>query len=212
MRLIKPNSQGKAVQMLQELLQEQGYDLSVSGYFNMATTEAVRDFQGKNGLTVDAMVYTKTWVSLINKPPVQTINQPLLKLGARGSDVKRLQELLNKLGYQLKIDGDFGSGTEAAVKDFQGKHALIADGVVFTETWRILINKISDQIIEQQPLLKLGAQGPDAKRLQELLNNKGYNLSVDGDFGPATLTAVKDFQAKNGLSADGVVFTKTFLF
>jgi peptidoglycan hydrolase-like protein with peptidoglycan-binding domain len=41
----------------------------------------------------------------------------LLKPGDRGDDVKDLQRGLNKLGAMLLVDGDFGSGTEAAVAD-----------------------------------------------------------------------------------------------
>lgn len=209
MRLIKPRSQGKAVQMLQELLQEQGYDISVSGYFNIETTEAVRDFQEKNGLEVDSVVYTETWTNLINKPPIQTIDQPRLSLGDQNEAVERLQELLNKEGYQLAVDGDFGPVTEDAVKDFQERKGLSADGMVFTKTWEILIGQPLVQTIDQ-PLLKLGVQGEAVEGLQELLNKEGYQLSVDGDFGPVTEDAVKGFQEKNGLKVDGVVFTETW--
>jgi peptidoglycan hydrolase-like protein with peptidoglycan-binding domain len=58
-------------------------------------------------------------------------------------------------------------------------------------------------------ILKLGSNGSQVKTLQTLLNNKGYNLKVDGFLGKLTQAAVKDFQAKNGLSADGVVGPKT---
>jgi hypothetical protein len=47
--------------------------------------------------------------------------------------------------------------------------------------------------------------GPDVKLLQGRLNGKGANLGVDGSFGPKTLTAVKNFQQKNGLEVDGIV-------
>ena len=46
--------------------------------------------------------------------------------------------------------------------------------------------------------------------LQKLLNNNGYNLDVDGDFGSKTQAAVKDYQQKNGLSVDGIVGTNTW--
>ena len=55
------------------------------------------------------------------------------------------------------------------------------------------------------PTLKLGSKGDDVKNLQKLLNNNGYNLVVDGLFGRGTLAAVKDYQVKNSLNADGVV-------
>ena len=45
--------------------------------------------------------------------------------------------------------------------------------------------------------------------LQELLNKHGAHLAVDGDFGPATLAAVKSYQSSHGLSVDGIVGPKT---
>ena len=58
-----------------------------------------------------------------------------LKLGSRGAKVEALQSDLNMLGYELIEDGIFGRGTDAAVKNFQGKHELYVDGIVghFTE-------------------------------------------------------------------------------
>ena len=41
--------------------------------------------------------------------------------------------------------------------------------------------------------------------LQQLLNKDGARLAVDGDFGPATLAAVKNYQSRHGLSVDGIV-------
>jgi peptidoglycan hydrolase-like protein with peptidoglycan-binding domain len=63
------------------------------------------------------------------------------------------------------------------------------------------------------PELYEGIQGQEAavKELQNLLRNKGYTtVTVDGIFGAKTTQAVKDFQTKNGLTADGVVGTKTW--
>ena len=52
-------------------------------------------------------------------------------------------------------------------------------------------------------LLKKGSAGTDVKTLQELLNQLGAALSVDGDFGNDTEAAVKAFQKKAGLKQDG---------
>jgi peptidoglycan hydrolase-like protein with peptidoglycan-binding domain len=46
--------------------------------------------------------------------------------------------------------------------------------------------------------------------LQQLLQARGYNVAVDGIFGPITEGAVKDFQQSKGLSADGIVGPQTW--
>ena len=54
----------------------------------------------------------------------------ILKKGSKGPDVSKLQEALNRNGFKLKVDGDFGKNTEDAVKKFQKKAKLKADGKV----------------------------------------------------------------------------------
>lgn len=54
----------------------------------------------------------------------------LLTLGDRGPEVVVLQKKLNERGATLKEDGDFGTGTRAAVLAFQATHGLAANGVV----------------------------------------------------------------------------------
>lgn len=53
-----------------------------------------------------------------------------LSLGDRGPEVKTLQERLNALGSDLKVDGDFGRNTLAAVMAFQAAKGLNPDGIV----------------------------------------------------------------------------------
>ena len=61
------------------------------------------------------------------------------------------------------------------------------------------------------PLLYMWKTGDSVKRLQELLNAKGYNAgTADGIFGGATYNAVIAFQKANGLVADGYVGTMTW--
>lgn len=58
-----------------------------------------------------------------------------LRPGSSGDEVKRLQSRLAKLGFPPgKIDGDFGPGTEAAVRAFQHSKQLLADGVAGPRT------------------------------------------------------------------------------
>lgn len=59
-------------------------------------------------------------------------------------------------------------------------------------------------------LSKYGSRGQEVKTIQTKLKNWGYySGSIDGIYGSGTLKAVKKFQQKNGLNADGIAGTKT---
>ncbi len=64
-----------------------------------------------------------------------------VKVQSKGEEVFILQRLLRKVGYVIAVDGDFGSNTNRAVRDFQFSQSLIADGVVNDLTWEILFKK-----------------------------------------------------------------------
>jgi len=64
---------------------------------------------------------------------------PTLKKGMSGGDVWDLQFRLNILGYyDPPLDGQFGSRTEKAVRQFQKAYGLAADGIAGEKTWRML--------------------------------------------------------------------------
>src|SRR5919106_6588676 len=64
---------------------------------------------------------------------------PGLKRGSRGDDVRRLQALLSLSGHDAKpIDGDFGSGTERALRAYQAASGLAAVGELQEEAYRLL--------------------------------------------------------------------------
>jgi hypothetical protein len=54
----------------------------------------------------------------------------VLRRGAKGTEVRQVQEALVALGYSITIDGKFGPGTAQAVKSFQASSGLTDDGVV----------------------------------------------------------------------------------
>ena len=58
--------------------------------------------------------------------------------------------------------------------------------------------------------IRRGSSGAQVRELQEKLAYIGYSISVDGDFGPATESAVKDFQGNAGLGVDGICGSKTW--
>lgn len=66
-----------------------------------------------------------------DKPRILRLVQPLME----GSDVRKLQEKLKAAGFAISVaDGVFGSGTDKAVKEFQKKKNLVADGIVGSKT------------------------------------------------------------------------------
>ena len=59
-----------------------------------------------------------------------------IKEGATGGGVSLLQKCLNRYGYGLGVDGDFGPRTDTAVRRFQHVMGISVDGVVGPTTWR----------------------------------------------------------------------------
>lgn len=60
------------------------------------------------------------------------------------------------------------------------------------------------------PTLGQGSSGSVVRVLQQLLNFKGFSVTVDGEFSTTTEEAVKQFQQRNNLAVDGIVDAKTW--
>lgn len=70
------------------------------------------------------------------------IELTVLKRGSKGNQVKAVQRMLYSMGYDLgasKVDGDFGSKTDVAIRAYQKKNGLVADGIVGAKTWAKLL-------------------------------------------------------------------------
>ena len=88
--------------------------------------------EGKNGFPKPDTPAPKT--------DVCTVTLPVLRTGSDGGHVRTLQILLNKYSHaQLAADGVFGAATEHAVRLYQRKRGLAADGVVGKLTWTQLL-------------------------------------------------------------------------
>ena len=141
-----------------------------------------------------------TNLRLINEA-ADALTGPLLYPWDYGVAVAQLQELLLAHGFDLKIDGDFGCITEAAVKAFQRQQGLRINGVVDAKTWIALKTTV-------QPgsrILRLGHTGADVYELQGLLQVLGYNVRRNGVFDVDTEKAAIAFQQKHKLKANGKI-------
>ncbi|MEJ7741790.1 MAG: peptidoglycan-binding protein [Nocardioidaceae bacterium] len=148
-----------------------------------------------------ATLVTLVAVLLAPTPTHADYSWPLVQSGSTGPNVSAVQHLLTSRGYGTSADGIFGSGTESKVKSFQSGRGLAADGVVGANTWSALVSTV-----------RSGSSGSAVKAAQVLLNKYGYGLSVDGQFGGGTDSAVRAFQSRYGLSSDGIVGPTTWRY
>ncbi|MEW6499545.1 MAG: peptidoglycan-binding protein [Cyanobacteriota bacterium] len=134
--LLVLGSKGEAVKELQKLLIHWGYYPTIDGIFGQTTLEIVKAFQRRVFLKPDGIVGNLTWQALYTGSP---LNMPVLQRGSKGQAVITLQENLQITGhYRGRIDGDFSSITDAAVRSFQKDAGLVADGIVGSRTWYAL--------------------------------------------------------------------------
>ena len=150
--------------------------------------------------------------------------------GKNGSEVLAMQKALNILGYNLKEDGKFGAGTKDAVKHFQKTHGLTSDGIAGNQTLTLLYSLTSGAApaptqaptvaptkapahqnggITAYQKLQRGDKNDRVADMQRALTKLGFPLTADGNFGSGTYAAVKAFQKRYGLTADGVAGNKT---
>ena len=212
---LRMGDSGSAVKDLQTKLKKLGYyDGTVDSTFGSGTYAAVRAFQKKYNLTADGVAGSETLKKLdsVYKNADSDKDGDSLRMGDSGSDVKNLQTKLKKLGYyDGTVDSTFGSGTYAAVKAFQKKYNLTADGVAGSETLKKLDSAYKNADSDKDDgSLRKGATGSAVKDLQTKLKKLGfYNAYVDGSYGDTTVAAVKAFQKKYNLPADGVAGSET---
>ena len=212
---LEKGSTGSDVKDLQTKLKKLGYyDAYVDGDYGDTTVAAVKAFQKKYNLTADGIAGKETLKKLdsVYKNADSAKDDDSLRMGDSGSAVKDLQTKLKKLGYyDGTVDSTFGSGTYAAVRAFQKKYNLTADGVAGSETLKKLDSAYKNADSDKDDgSLRKGATGSAVKDLQTKLKKLGfYNASIDGDYGDTTVAAVKAFQKKYNLTADGVAGSET---
>lgn len=176
------------------------YETNADGHFTHIDTRDVKSFwygQAQAKRTTFGGGSTTT-------PVAPTSNN--LVFGSEGDRVKTLQENLIKLGYDLGktgADGDFGTKTLTAVKDFQQKHNLKVDGIVGPATENAIkeaIKNMEQNVIIPEEEVKFeagmevallnGAVFTNGKTVASwMFNKKLYVRKVDGD--NITISTVK---------------------
>ena len=247
---------GSRVTELQTALVKLGYNTNgIDGRFGAGTKRAVISFQTKQGLTADGLAGAKTQELLYSLAAASGTGSSTggtgdtgstgstdgsytrtLRKGMTGADVKAVQKQLKTLGYyQSSLDGVYGTGSVAAVKAFQQRNGLTADGLAGQRTFTKLFSSsavAAGDTTPQEPqdddkddaegggesgdsgsttyvTLSYGSKGAAVTKLQKALKALKYNVGADGEYGALTQSAVAAFQQRNGLSSDGVAGART---
>ncbi len=204
--------------------------LAVDSDFGSATTAMVQALQGWASLNSDGSSGYQTWaanvgpslwdVAGVNATAQTHAIPPTVQEGSHGDAAQNAQFLLSAEGYGLApagVDGTFGAGSRAAAERLQRAHHATVDGVVGPATWKILLGNAP---IKQHPFpatIQHGAKGPLVPLLQQALNVARPRfaattapLTVDGDYGPATVAMVRAFQDWGAVIVDGIVGPRTW--
>ena len=184
--LLKLGAQNDEVRRLQQRLKELGfYTGEVDGQFGQGTQAAVILFQTQHGLTADGIagegtrtrLYSQSAQTFIPTPTPAPTAAGLLKKGDDGEAVSLMQERLKELGYYNgSVDGDFGGGTEEAVRLFQRQNGLDVDGSAGKMTFALLYSDDAKQVTITPT--------PDPNTLPMLVNREHF---VDADYEPRDL-------------------------
>ena len=241
--ILKKGSSGRYVRSLQEALIELGFLTGTAdGNFGDATEKAVIAFQTKNNYPNTGLMDANIQAFLYSGRPknskgeaaaIKTISPvpgATMKANCTGALVGELQQMLKNLGYYTDaITNKYDTNTQKAVKAFQKKNGLKADGIAGAETRNLLESGkglSADATPTPEPTavptptatpvlpkstVKSGSTGEDAANVQGRLKELGYYRgNVDGEFGRASVNALKNFQTNNGLTSDGVAGTGTY--
>ncbi len=234
-RSMGPTSRGQDVYIAQKKLISLNYlKGSPSGYYNGDTTAAVKKFQANNGLkatgTLDKDTRRYLWPTQMDDQTMGSgtsgQKRPILKKGSHGKYVSTLQMRLKSAGYMYgAVDAVFGDATDNAVQLLQRRYGLKQDGVVGTETWKI-VDKLNTNNAEQEVIdpgkesvgtptgrIEMGAKGTAVKKIQRQLIQASFLAKGedDGVFGRRTRAAVCRLQRAEGLKVDGIVGTQTLI-
>ena len=194
------------VASLQERLMKLGFmdNDEPTQFFGNVTEAAIKVYQRQNGLAQDGIVGPETFTSIMSP----SAKYYAVAKGVCGDDITRIQTRLYELGYladAAQVNGNFGDETEVAVRKLQEVNGLNIDGKVGRQTINLLYSE------EIKPnLVSYGEKSDVVLASQKRLKELGYLMTEpDGAYGNDTVTAVKQFQARNDLVVDGYLGPST---
>jgi peptidoglycan hydrolase-like protein with peptidoglycan-binding domain len=143
--------------------------------------------------------------------PAPKLGDRTLRAGSKGSDVRELQNLANKIGARLVVDGVFGPATQAWVRDFQKARKLTVDGIAGPRTIAAVRSATKPKPSPKPAghragtrTVRRGMSGDDVAFVQRFIGERQCG-EPSGTFDPRTESGVRWYQRMQGIDDDGVV-------
>lgn len=246
-QVLQKGDKGAKVTALQEALIELGFlSGKADGNFGGGTEKAVIAFQQANDYPATGIMDANIQAFLFsgnvknakgektNTRTLSPVDGVSMKKGNTGTQVTQLQSELIKLGYlKTKASGTYDADTISAVRAFQKKNGLTANGTADKATQDLLFSGTAlDAAATATPspsptpkptatpsptpeipsqTLRSGDKGSDVKILQKRLKALKYYVgTIDGRMDQETVKALKNFQKAHGLTDDGVAGKATY--
>ena len=136
------------------------------------------------------------------------------------ANVMAVQKRLNRMGYNVAVDGVYGPQTRAALRNYQRSNGLYASGNLNNATLMYMEKGKGYNNIEaaagtdlrygtNERSANANLTARDIMAVQRELRDEGFNIAVDGIMGSRTRMALMNFQEQNGLKVTGTVNAQT---
>src|SRR5262245_9537161 len=193
------------IREVQQTLTHRGFRTGpVDGVMGAATRSAVKQFQQSENLEATGQLNRQTLVALGLQPDPAAV-RPVRIYGA--GTIRKVQQTLNNRGFDAgAVDGSMTPRTQAAVRDFQKSENLEPTGQLNEKTLAALGMPDEPTVVAERrtPIFITPPASPTVRRVQQALNARGFQAGPpDGVLGPATESALRNFQATERLEATG---------
>ncbi|HUS09141.1 MAG TPA: peptidoglycan-binding protein [Pyrinomonadaceae bacterium] len=161
-------------------------------------------------------------LDLVNNPTIAATKEVGFRIAGEFWKLNGLNELADRQDFKQitkRINGGY-NGLDDRIKYYERAKKVMSKDDVVTAAFPVESSggSVSSPASTSttgiaacpSPYLRQGSRGDAVRSMQQRLIDLGYNVSVDGNFGPGTCAAVKACQVKNGLSDDGVIGPNTW--
>ena len=130
------------------------------------------------------------------------------------SNVETWQQQMKDRGWDIDVDGLYGSQSASIARQFQeAKDGLDVDGIVGPNTWEATFDTSTPPFAGELFIYESGetlSYDFNVETWQQQMKDQGWNIDVDGLYGPQSASIARQFQEEKGLTVDGIVGSQTW--